>query len=907
MHPTRPHAVPATALAPAHPRLDPTHAPRLQPDLDPTAPLPPASSTRNRQRAGHRDRRRRRRRRHIARSKRCDRSWSLTRRLGVALLLLGLQFAWAVELAYGTPFLLSLGMGKSATSLVWLAGPLSGLLAQPIVGALSDKCTSRYGRRRPFIVGGAAGVIASMLIVALARELGGSPALGKATHLTLSLAVVGFYLLDFSINTVQSAARSLILDVIPQHQQESANALAGTMICLGNIIAYATGFVDLAAVFHVQGVSAQFKLLCAVASVVFLATVAVTCSVGKERVLDAPDNHDDNHDHQGEHAEDASAAPPSAMDAEHRPLMSPRPSVDHDLHRPVGPPPAARAASQGSKWLQPARDIWTALHRLPREVADICHIQFFCWMGWFPFLFYSTTYVAQFVRPIPGQYAVFCSHHFGRHPHSLTDVPDPSPFDGHDADRATRLGSRAFLLFSIVSFLFSLALPAVTARLGIALRSLWIGAELLFAFVMWATLVVSDVVGATEIVTALGYPWAVGMWVPMALLGQMVSRAESVAARRARRRQEAIAAIGRVQLYGGMRRRASASMVPVTRTGSEGGKGGMTRVPSWLRIGPTAARGSEGSASSSAATLLPSPVEPGVRRAWPPRWSALVPSSARNGPEYAAVPGRDQDEPNSLHASSSTVVGARSRGPGSRFKTATFVVGSDDDENDGASRDNDSRSRASSYSSGYTSASLTDASDADDESDDQEDEDAPASDAHDASLSHRPVHWRAAPPARRKSQVVLIVDEEDFQDRTDSTSTWRPTQRLPRSWSTRSAPLLPTTAAQLGDPVPDPATQMPAAGIVLGIHNCYIVLPQFVVSLVASLVFAILPDANPEDPSAEPIQAGSAADSIGWLFRLGGASALVAVYWIGKSRHRAERVVPGRSGVTGAFGAGGGH
>ncbi|KAJ3350963.1 hypothetical protein GGF32_004576 [Allomyces javanicus] len=890
MHPTRPHALPATAHAPAHPRLDPTHAPRRQPDLDPTAPLPPSGSTRPRQ-LGHHDHRRRRRRRrrgHDARIKRSDKSWSLTRRLGVALLLLGLQFAWAVELAYGTPFLLSLGMGKSATSLVWLAGPLSGLLAQPIVGALSDKCTSRYGRRRPFIVGGAAGVIASMLIVALARELGGSPASGKTTHLTLSLAVAGFYLLDFSINTVQSAARSLILDVIPQHQQESANALAGTMICLGNIIAYATGFVDLAAVFRVQGVSAQFKLLCAVASVVFLATVAVTCSVGKERVLDAPDNHDDNHHHQSDainHAEDASAAPPSAADAEHRPLMSPRPSADHDLHRPVGTPPA-RTASQGSKWLQPARDIWTALHRLPREVADICHIQFFCWMGWFPFLFYSTTYVAQFVRPIPGH-----------------------PFDGHDADRATRLGSRAFLLFSIVSFIFSLALPAVTARLGIALRSLWIGAELLFAFVMWATLVVSDVVGATEIVTALGYPWAVGMWVPMALLGQMVSRAESVAARRARRRKEANAAVGRVQLYGGMRRRASASMVPVTR--GEGGKGGgMTRVPSWLRIGPTAAaRGGEGSASSLTATLLPSPAEPGARRVWPPRWSALVPSTARNGPEYAAVPGRDQDEPNALHASSSTVVGARSRSAGSRLKTATFVVGSDDENDDGASRD-DSRSRASSYSSASTSASLTDASDADDESDDQdEEEDAPASDAHDASLSHRPVHWRAAPPARRKSQVVLIVDEEDFQDRSDTAPTWRPssTQRLPRSWSTRSAPLLPTTAAQLGDPVPEPATQMPAAGIVLGIHNCYIVLPQFVVSLVASLVFAVLPDANPEDPNAEPIQAGSAADSIGWLFRLGGASALVAVYWIGKSRHRAERVVPGRGAAVGAFGAGGGH
>ena len=65
----------------------------------------------------------------------------------------GIQFAWAVELAYGSPFLISLGMSKSTVALVWLAGPLSGLLIQPIVGSISDSCTSPHGKRRPFIWG----------------------------------------------------------------------------------------------------------------------------------------------------------------------------------------------------------------------------------------------------------------------------------------------------------------------------------------------------------------------------------------------------------------------------------------------------------------------------------------------------------------------------------------------------------------------------------------------------------------------------------------------------------------------------------------------------------------------------------------------------------------------------------
>ena len=37
--------------------------------------------------------------------------------------------------SYGTPFLLSLGLSEELTSLVWLAGPISGLVAQPVIGA----------------------------------------------------------------------------------------------------------------------------------------------------------------------------------------------------------------------------------------------------------------------------------------------------------------------------------------------------------------------------------------------------------------------------------------------------------------------------------------------------------------------------------------------------------------------------------------------------------------------------------------------------------------------------------------------------------------------------------------------------------------------------------------------------
>lgn len=79
--------------------------------------------------------------------------------------MIGLQFCWGTEMAYASPYLLSLGLSKSRLSLVWVAGPLSGLVMQPIIGMLSDKSTSPYGRRRPFMVAGTAAVVACLLLL----------------------------------------------------------------------------------------------------------------------------------------------------------------------------------------------------------------------------------------------------------------------------------------------------------------------------------------------------------------------------------------------------------------------------------------------------------------------------------------------------------------------------------------------------------------------------------------------------------------------------------------------------------------------------------------------------------------------------------------------------------------------
>jgi solute carrier family 45, member 1/2/4 len=159
----------------------------------------------------------------------------------------GLQIAWSVELSNGSPYLLSLGVSKSLMALVWIAGPLSGTLVQPYVGMLSDNCTISWGKRKPFIVGGALATSVSLMMLAWTKEVVGgiSDAAGADTEshgvkvATIVVAVAWVYILDFAINTgmwspsswlrctfgahtsytVQAAIRAFIVDCAPPQQQ----------------------------------------------------------------------------------------------------------------------------------------------------------------------------------------------------------------------------------------------------------------------------------------------------------------------------------------------------------------------------------------------------------------------------------------------------------------------------------------------------------------------------------------------------------------------------------------------------------------------------------------------------------------------------------------------------------------
>lgn len=135
--------------------------------------------------------------------------------LRVASVASGIQFGWALQLSLLTPYVQQLGIPHQWASIIWLCGPVSGLFVQPLVGHLSDKCSSRFGRRRPFILGGAVSIIVAVIIIGYAADLGWWLGDDDANYRPRAIVVfvIGFWILDVANNVTQGPCRALLGDL----------------------------------------------------------------------------------------------------------------------------------------------------------------------------------------------------------------------------------------------------------------------------------------------------------------------------------------------------------------------------------------------------------------------------------------------------------------------------------------------------------------------------------------------------------------------------------------------------------------------------------------------------------------------------------------------------------------------
>ncbi|KAH7139078.1 putative sucrose transport protein [Dendryphion nanum] len=390
----------------------------------------------------------------------------------------GLQLVWSTIFSHGSAYLFSLGITKSQSSLIWAIAPICGVLIQPIAGALSDNSRSRWGRRRPFILGGAIGVVISLIALSWVSNIMhtlttvfGHHSSDNSIIATQIGTILCIILLNMSVQPLQSGLRALIIDVCSSEQQNIASAWAGRFTGIGNILGYMLGSLPLGSISE-DNEAWRFRFLSLLSVAILLGTVLTTTYFIREE----------------------------------------------------DPRELAYEPKEGNWLLRTLLNVRDGWSYMPLQARRVCLVQFFAWMGWFGFLFYSTSFV--------GRLYVSESRRRGIEHFDLL------------GDAGIRLGTFASLLSAITALATTILVPYIASAnsvLSVSERAmltgfksrtqsgtwrqthiLWALSLFLYALCTMCTTFVSTN-GAILFITLTGISWGVTQWAPFALIGEEIA------------------------------------------------------------------------------------------------------------------------------------------------------------------------------------------------------------------------------------------------------------------------------------------------------------------------------------------------------------------------------------------------
>ena len=144
---------------------------------------------------------------------------------------LGIQYSFGLQQTAINPIFLFLGAPEDMLPILNIAGPVTGLIVQPIIGALSDKTWSlKWGRRKPYFLIGA--LLGSICLFAFPH----SPVLWFAVGL--------LWILDVGNNVAMEPYRAFVGDKLPEkqlslgYQMQSLFCGLGTLLATGSILLF---------------------------------------------------------------------------------------------------------------------------------------------------------------------------------------------------------------------------------------------------------------------------------------------------------------------------------------------------------------------------------------------------------------------------------------------------------------------------------------------------------------------------------------------------------------------------------------------------------------------------------------------------------------------------------------------
>ncbi|MFT3875361.1 MAG: MFS transporter [Propioniciclava sp.] len=182
----------------------------------------------------------------------------------------GVNYAMGLQQSAINPLFSIIGANPEELPLLNMAGPITGLLIQPVIGVLSDRTWTRWGRRKPFFV---SGVLLAALMLFLFPYVS-----------ALWMAVLLLWMLDMGANTAMEPYRALIADKLRLSQRALGYLLQAILIGAGTVVANLSLFVfqQVIAGANDAGVPNWVPATFWVGAVFLLASVAISAAKTKE-------------------------------------------------------------------------------------------------------------------------------------------------------------------------------------------------------------------------------------------------------------------------------------------------------------------------------------------------------------------------------------------------------------------------------------------------------------------------------------------------------------------------------------------------------------------------------------------------------------------------------------------------
>ncbi len=149
----------------------------------------------------------------------------------------GVQIAYALQSANISRIFATLGADPHNLSYFWILPPLMGILVQPIIGTLSDKTWTRFGRRIPYLFVGAT---AAVIVMCLLPNAG---SLGLTVSAAMVFGLIALMFLDTSINMAMQPFKMLVGDMVNERQKALAYSIQSFLCNAGSLVGYIFPFL----------------------------------------------------------------------------------------------------------------------------------------------------------------------------------------------------------------------------------------------------------------------------------------------------------------------------------------------------------------------------------------------------------------------------------------------------------------------------------------------------------------------------------------------------------------------------------------------------------------------------------------------------------------------------------------